>query len=93
MGSAGRGAKGHRLDDWVFIRLDDRDPYLVARVASAGCRCAASPRPVSGLLSVGRHAQAYWPPWSGSPGAAGGWIEERFPTGKALVGQDLYPEH
>jgi hypothetical protein len=25
--SAGRGAKGHRLYDWAFIRLDDRDPH------------------------------------------------------------------
>jgi hypothetical protein len=24
--SAGRGAKGHRLYDWAFIRLDHRDP-------------------------------------------------------------------
>jgi SRSO17 transposase len=24
--SAGRGAKGHRLYDWAFLRLDDRDP-------------------------------------------------------------------
>ena len=24
--SAGRGAKGHRLDDWAFIRLDNRAP-------------------------------------------------------------------
>jgi SRSO17 transposase len=25
--SAGRGAKGHRLYDWAFVRLDDRDPH------------------------------------------------------------------
>ena len=25
--SAGQGAKGHRYDDWAFLRLDDGDPF------------------------------------------------------------------
>jgi SRSO17 transposase len=70
--SAGHGTKGHRLFDWVFVRLDDRDPHpggqagqhwlLVRRNLKTGglafYRCW-TPRPCS------------WPPWSGSPGAAG----------------------
>jgi SRSO17 transposase len=67
--SAGRGAKGHRLYDWAFVRLDDRGPHpggqhwLLARCNRttrelAFYRCW-TPRPV--LL----------PPWSGSPGVAG----------------------
>jgi hypothetical protein len=35
--SAGQGAKGHRYDDWAFLRLDDGDPFPAARRGSAGC--------------------------------------------------------
>jgi SRSO17 transposase len=69
--SAGRGAKGHRLYDWAFIRLDHRDPSPDGQ-GSAGCWCAAIPRPASWpSTTAGRPARCRWPPWSGSPDADG----------------------
>jgi SRSO17 transposase len=88
--SAGRGAKGHRYNDWAFIRLDDVDPspggqagqrwLLVRRNRRtrelAFYRCW-TPRPVS-LASLVRVAGRRWT------------IEERFQTGKGLVGLDSH---
>jgi SRSO17 transposase len=88
-GSAGRGAKGHRLYDWAFIRLDHRDPspdgqgqrWLLVRrnpktrkLAFYHCWTA---RPVS-LATLVRVAGQRWR------------IEERFQTSKALVGLDQH---
>jgi SRSO17 transposase len=64
--SAGTGAKGHRYDDWAFIRLDDGDPAPDGQ-GSAGCSCAAS----WPSTTAGRPARSRWPSWSGSPDAAG----------------------
>jgi SRSO17 transposase len=88
--SAGRGAKGHRLYDWVFIRLDDRDPHpggqagqhwlLVRRnrkTRELAFYCCWTPRPVS-LATLVRIAGRRWT------------IEERFQTGKGLVGLDSH---
>jgi DDE superfamily endonuclease len=70
--SCGRGAKGHRLDDWAFIRLDHRDPspdgqgqrWLLVR---------RNPRPASWPSTTAGHpTRCRWPPWSGSPDNAGG---------------------
>jgi SRSO17 transposase len=85
--SAGRGAKGHRWYDWVFVRLDDGDPehggqhWLLARRSRkhgelAFYRCwMPHPVPLATLVGVaGRR-------WS---------IEERFQTGKGLVGLDQH---
>jgi SRSO17 transposase len=88
--SAGRGAKGHRLYDWAFIRLDDRVPapggqagqhwLLVRRNRTtrelAFYRCWI-PRPVL-LATLVRVAGRRWT------------IEERFQTGKGLVGLDQH---
>jgi SRSO17 transposase len=87
--SAGRGAKGHRYDDWAFIRLDDGDAspggqaqrwLLVRRNRRtrelAFYRCW-TPRPVS-LASLVRVAGRRWT------------IEERFQTAKGLVGLDSH---
>jgi SRSO17 transposase len=87
--SAGRGAKGHRYYDWAFIRLDDGDAspggqaqrwLLVRRNRRtrelAFYRCW-TPRPVS-LASLVRVAGRRWT------------IEERFQTGKGLVGLDSH---
>jgi SRSO17 transposase len=88
--SAGRGAKGHRWYDWAFCRLDHDGPapggqagqhwLLVRRHQRTGelafYRCYA-PRPV--LLAVlVRIAGRRWT------------IEERFQTGKGLVGLDRH---
>ena len=88
--SAGHGAKGHRLYDWAFIRLDDRAPspggqagqhwLLVRRNRRTGelafYRCW-TPRPVL-LATLVRVAGRRWT------------IEERFQTGKGLVGLDQH---
>jgi SRSO17 transposase len=85
--SAGRGAKGHRLYDWAFVRLDDRGPHpggqhwLLARCNRttrelAFYRCW-TPRPVL-LATLVRVAGRRWT------------IEERFQTGKGLVGLDQH---
>jgi hypothetical protein len=88
--SAGRGAKGHRWYDWAFLRLDDGDPspggqagqrWLLVRrnrktreLAFYDCW---TPRPVS-LATLVRVAGQRWR------------IEERFQTGKGLVGLDQH---
>jgi SRSO17 transposase len=88
--SAGRGAKGHRLYDWAFIRLDDRASHpgrqagqhwlLVRRNRRTGelafYRCW-TPRPVL-LATLVRVAGRRWT------------IEERFQTAKGLVGLDSH---
>jgi SRSO17 transposase len=88
--SAGKGAKGHRYYDWAFIRLDHHDPspggqaaqhwLLVRRNQRTGelafYRCWM-PRPVLLATLVGV-AGARWT------------IEERFQTGKGLVGLDQH---
>jgi SRSO17 transposase len=88
--SAGRGAKGHRPYDWVFIRLDDHAPssggqagqhwLLVRRNRKtrelAFYRCW-TPHPVL-LATLVRVAGRRWT------------IEERFQTGKGLVGLDSH---
>jgi SRSO17 transposase len=87
--SAGTGAKGHRWYDWVFVRLD-HDPghseqpgqhwLLVRRNRTTGelafYRCY-TPRPVPLASLVGVAGQR----WR---------IEERFQTGKGLVGLDQH---
>jgi hypothetical protein len=81
--SAGKGAKGHRHDDWAFLRLDHDGPapggqarqhWLMTRRnqrtgAAAYYRCY-TPRPVP-LAVLVRVAGRRWT------------IEERFQTGKA----------
>jgi SRSO17 transposase len=88
--SCGKGAKGHRWYDWAFIRLDDGEPdrgdqaaqhwLLVRRNHKTGelafYRCFL-PRPVP-LASLVRIAGRRWT------------IEERFQTGKGLVGLDAH---
>jgi SRSO17 transposase len=85
--SCGTGAKGHRCYDWAFIRLDDGDPdhggqhWLMARRNRrtrelAFYRCWM-PRPVP-LATLVRVAGRRWS------------IEERFQTGKGLVGLDQH---
>jgi hypothetical protein len=85
--SAGRGAKGHRLYDWAFIRLDPSDPdhsgqhwLLVRRNRKSGelasYRCWM-PRPVPLAILVRVSGRR----WS---------IEERIQTGKGLVGLDAH---
>jgi SRSO17 transposase len=85
--SAGRGAKGHRWYDWAFVRLDDGDPdhggqhWLMARRNRkrgelAFYRCWM-PRPVPLATLVGVAGRR----WT---------IEERFQTGKGLVGLDQH---
>jgi SRSO17 transposase len=88
--SCGKGAKGHRFYDWAFWRLDDDEParggqagqrwLLVRRHQRTGelafYRCFL-PRPflLAVLVQVGGRR------WT---------IEERFQTGKGLVGLDQH---
>jgi SRSO17 transposase len=87
--SCGKGAKGHRLYDWAFIRLDHCEPspdgqgqrwLLVRRNPKTGelafYHCW-TPRPVS-LATLVRVAGSRWR------------IEERFQTSKGLVGLDSH---
>jgi RNA polymerase sigma-70 factor (sigma-E family) len=89
--SCGTGAKGHRYYDWAFIRLDhDRDPgpgeqhgqrwLMLRRNQRTGelafYRCWM-PRPVPLAILV-RVAGTRWT------------VEERFQTGKGLVGLDQH---
>jgi SRSO17 transposase len=85
--SAGKGAKGHRYYDWAFCRLDDGEQahrgqhwLLVRRHQRTGelafYRCWM-PRPVP-LATLVRVAGRRWT------------IEERFQTGKGLVGLDQH---
>jgi SRSO17 transposase len=88
--SAGRGAKGHRLYDWAFVRLDHGDPapggqagqrWLLVRRNRTTRELAFyhcwTPRPVL-LATLVRVAGRRWT------------IEERFQTGKGLVGLDQH---
>jgi SRSO17 transposase len=87
--SAGKGAKGHRLYDWAFIRLDHRDPspggqgqrWLLVRRNPKTRELAFyhcwTPRPVA-LATLVRVAGRRWA------------IEERFQTSKGLVGLDQH---
>src|SRR6266508_2537161 len=86
--SCGKGAKGHRLYDWAFIRLDHHGPapsgqagqhwLMIRRNQRTGelafYRCS-TPRPVP-LSTLVRVAGIRWT------------VEERFQTGKGLVGLD-----
>ena len=45
--SAGRGAKGHRLYDWAFIRLDNRDPHPGGQAGQHWLLVRRNPPPVS----------------------------------------------
>jgi SRSO17 transposase len=88
--SAGQGAKGHRYSDWAFICLDDNAGdrgnnigqrwLLVRRNRTSGelafYHCW-TPRPESLAILV-RVAGRRWT------------IEERFQTGKGLVGLDQH---
>jgi SRSO17 transposase len=87
--SAGKGAKGHRWYDWAFLRLDGEAApggqagqhwLLVRRHQRTGelafYRCH-TPRPVP-LAVLVRVAGQRWR------------IEERFQTGKGLVGLDQH---
>jgi SRSO17 transposase len=79
--SAGTGAKGHRLYDWAFVRLDHDGPapadqagrhwLMVRRNRATGelayYRCF-TPRPVP------------WPAWSRSPAGAGRWRRPSRPA-------------
>jgi SRSO17 transposase len=88
--SCGKGAKGHRYYDWAFLRLDHHGPapagqagqhWLMARRHQrtgelAFYRCY-TPRPVP-LAVLVRVAGTRWT------------VEERFQTGKGLVGLDQH---
>ena len=88
--SCGQGAKGHRLYDWAFVRLDHdgsapdgqagKHWLLVRRNHTTGelafYRCF-TPRPVP-LAVLVRVAGRRWT------------VEERFQTGKGLVGLDQH---
>jgi SRSO17 transposase len=88
--SAGRGAKGHRYYDWAFVRLDHGGPspggqagqrWLLVRRNPKTRELAFyhcwTPRPVA-LATLVRVAGRRWT------------IEERFQTGKGLVGLDQH---
>jgi SRSO17 transposase len=86
--SCGKGAKGHRYDDWAFVRLDHDGPapdgqagkhwLMLRRNRTTGelayYRCyTPRPTPLAVLVRV----------------AGGRWtIEERLQTSKGLVGLD-----
>ena len=88
--SSGKGAKGHRLYDWAFIRLDHHGPapgdqagqhwLLIRRNQQTGelayYRCC-TPRPVPLAILV-RVAGRRWS------------IEEAFQAGKGLCGLDQH---
>src|SRR6266540_6693566 len=88
--SCGKGAKGHRLYDWAFVCLDHNSPapagqagqhwLMVRRNQRTGelafYRCY-TPRPVP-LSTLVRVAGIRWT------------VEERFQTGKGLVGLDQH---
>ena len=88
--SCGKGAKGHRLYDWAFLRLDHHGPapgeqagkhwLMIRRNQRTGelayYRCY-TPRPVP-LATLTRVAGRRWT------------IEERFQTSKGLCGLDQH---
>jgi SRSO17 transposase len=88
--SCGRGAKGHRYYDWAFLRLDHHGPapgcqagqhwLMIRRNQRTGelafYRCW-TPRPVP-LATLVHVAGIRWT------------VEERFQTGKGLVGLDQH---
>jgi len=88
--SAGRGAKGHRLYDWAFVRLDDSHPdpggqagqhwLLIRRNQRTGDRAfyrCWMPRPVPLAVLVNVAGRR----WT---------IEETFQASKGLVGLDQH---
>ena len=88
--SAGKGAKGHRLYDWAFVRLDHDGPAPGDQAGQHWLWSAATSGPASWPSTAAtRPARCRWPCWSGSPGRR--WtVEERFQTGKGLVGLDQH---
>jgi SRSO17 transposase len=88
--SAGRGAKGHRLYDWAFIRLDDGDPQPGGRAGQRWLLVRRNPK---------TRELAFYHCWTPRPVplamlvrvAGRRWtIEERFQTGKGLCGLDQH---
>jgi SRSO17 transposase len=88
--SAGHGAKGHRLYDWAFVRLAHGDPDPGGQARQRWLLVRRNQR--TGEL-------AFYHCWTPGPaplavlvGVAGRrWrIEERFQTGKGLVGLDQH---
>ena len=71
--SAGQGAKGHRYDDWAFLRLDDGDPFPGGPAGQRWLLVRRNQR--TGELAcshtAGRPIRSPWPPWSGWPDGAG----------------------
>jgi hypothetical protein len=79
--SAGRGAKGHRLNDWAFVGLDHGSGHGHgdgggADGADSGQRWLLLRRNrTTGELAFYRcwtPGRCPWPPWSGPPGSGGG---------------------
>jgi hypothetical protein len=88
--SCGKGAKGHRLYDWAFIRLDDGEPGRGGRAAQHWLLVRRNHK--RGELAFYRCFMPYPVPLAVLVRVAGRrWtIEERFQTGKGLVGLDRY---
>jgi SRSO17 transposase len=83
--SCGKGAKGHRLYDWAFIRLDHDDSAPGdAPGDQAGqhwllvCRNHKTGELVFYRCSTPQPVR--WPPWSASPGTGGRWRSAFRPT-------------
>ena len=88
--SAGRGAKGHRYYDWAFVRLDQGE---AAPGGQAGQRWLMARRNrKTGELAFYRCWMPRPVPLATLVGVAGRrWtVEERFQTGKGLVGLDQH---
>jgi SRSO17 transposase len=69
--SCGTGAKGHRLYQWAFVRLDHDRPAPDGQ-AGTGSWSAATTRPASWPSTAApRPVPPRWPSWSRSPGGAG----------------------
>jgi SRSO17 transposase len=88
--SCGPGAKGHRWYDWAFCRLDDGEPDRGDRTAQHWLLIRRNHK--TGKLAFYRCFLPYPVPLAVLVRVAGRrWtIEERFQTGKGLVGLDQH---
>ena len=83
--SCGQGAKGHRLYDWSFIRLDHRHTHGSPTPGDqAGQRWLMVRRNQRtgelAFYAASHPARPRWQRWSGSPGSGGRWRSASRPA-------------
>jgi SRSO17 transposase len=83
--SCGKGAKGHRLYDWAFLRLDCHGAALGEQAGRHWLMIRRNQRMASWPITAATHpARCRWPCWSGSRAGAGP-LNSAFRPARACV--------